>query len=231
MEGDREKSRVTGTIDSVRAAGAKTWTFRYGTFTYTLRADGTEQSTPFGKTVMEIVNPTTWRFTNNNDGKNSEIETWALSADGNSMTRTFSGKKEDGEPFSGVITLKRIGGKSGFEGTWESEEAKLSFTEVDIEPNGEDGITLLLPEDGTRASLKFGGKDYPESGPRLPPGMTISAKLVGPRKAKATTKLGEKIFDHEQWEVSKDGKTFIYTERDIGATKPLVVILHRIDAH
>jgi ABC-type oligopeptide transport system substrate-binding subunit len=57
------------------------------------------------------------------------------------------------------------------------------------------------------------------------------AKLVGTRKVEATTKLKGKIFDHEQWEVSADGKTYIYTQRNIGATNPLVVVFHRADAH
>jgi hypothetical protein len=76
-----------------------------------------------------------------------------LSTDGNTITWTLTGQKDNGEAFSSTGTVKRIAGRSGFEGTWESTEVQLSFTEVDVAANGDDGITVALPEDGiTRLS-------------------------------------------------------------------------------
>jgi hypothetical protein len=76
-------------------------------------------------------------------------------------------------------------------------------------------------------SLKFDGKDYPEQGPRIPAGTTVSAKMTGKLTAQATTKLNGKVFDNEDWEVSPDGMTFTYTEHDAGSDKPALIILHR----
>jgi len=226
---DEAKSHFTGTIDSVKAAGPNTWTFQYGAFSWTLKGDGTDQPTPFGTTALKVVSPTTWQLTSKTNGRPTGTETWELAPDGKSMTRTFTGKQENGAPFKGVAVMKRIAGKQGFKGTWESTEVKMTFTEVDIAPNGDDGVTVSLPEDGTHYSLKFDGKDYPEEGPRIPAGVTVSGKLTGPRKATVTTKFNGKVFDHEEWEVSPDGKTFTYTERDEGAPKAVVVVLNRME--
>jgi hypothetical protein len=224
---DEAKSHIAGQTDSVAAAGPNTWKFQYGAFSWTITADGTDQTTSFGTTAMKVVNDTTWEFINKDKGRPLGTETWVLSADGQSIKRTFGGKKETGEPFSGYETVKRVSGQSGFEGTWESTDVKMTFTEVDIEANGNDGITLRLPDDGTHYSLKFDGKDYPEEGPRLPAGMTVAAKITGPREIQATTKLNGKAFDTEEWQLSDDGRTFIYKEHDAGTTNPTVVVLHR----
>ncbi|HKD78793.1 MAG TPA: hypothetical protein VKH81_03820 [Candidatus Angelobacter sp.] len=226
---DEAKSRIAGSTDSVKAVGPNTWKFQYGTFSWTVKADGTDQPTPFGSTAMRVLNATTWKFTNKNNGKQLGNETWVLSADGKSMKRTYTGQKENGEPFSATAIMKRTAGTTGFEGTWESEEVQMTFTEVDIAANGDDGVTLHIPADGTTFSLKFDGKDYPEKGPRIPDGTTVSATLAGPRKARAITKLNGKNIDTEDWEVSADGRTFTYTAQDTSGSKPVVILLHRVD--
>jgi hypothetical protein len=226
---DTAKSELTGSISSITAAGPNTWTFHEGAYSWTVKADGTPQSTPFGDTAMKVVDARTWQFANTSNGKPAGTETWVLPADGETLTWTFTGQKENGEAFSSSGTMKRIAGKSGFEGTWESTEVQLSFTEVDIAPNGDDGITVTLPEDGTTYSLKFDGKEYLEHGPRLPSGVTVSATRTGVRTVKVITRLNGKPFDQEEWEVSQDGSTYTYTQHDAASPKPSRIILHRMD--
>jgi hypothetical protein len=228
---DEAASHIAGTRDSITAAGPNTWKFQDGAFSWTVKADGTDQPTPFGSTVsLKVINPSTWEFTNRSNGKTISTEAWVLAAEGKSMTRTFASKNENGEPTKSVSTMKRISGTTGFEGTWEYTDVKLGFTEVDIEANGDDGITVRLPEDGTHYSLKFDGKEYPEEGPRLPAGMTVSAKRTGPRTVEAHTRVNGKLFDTENWEVSADGRTFTYKQRNEGDDKPMVIVQHRMDA-
>lgn len=224
---DEAKSHVTGSIDSVKASGPNSWEFQYGSFSWTVRADGTDQPTPFGTTALKVLNPTTWRFTNKSNGKPTLTETWVLSADNQTMTRTYVVKNENGKRSRSSATMKRNTGTAGFEGIWETTASQLPFTEIDIEPNGDDGITVHAPVDGTTYSLKFDGKDYPEQGPRIPAGMTVSAKMTGARTVHATTKLNGKVFDNEDWEVSADGMTYTYTQHDAGTDNPAVIILHR----
>lgn len=228
---DKEKSHITGTTDSVEAAGPNTWKFHDGAFSSTVKADGTDQPDPLAGTVsMKVISTTSWEFTYKSNGRTTGMETWVLAADNNSMTRTFSSTDENGKPTTGVSTMKRIAGTTGFEGTWESTKVDLAFTEVDIEANGDDGITVRVPHDGTHYSLKFGGKEYPEEGPRLPAGMAVSGRRVGPRQIEVTTRIHGKVFDHEDWEVSEDGMTFTYTQRDEGTDTPAVIVLHRMES-
>jgi uncharacterized protein YecT (DUF1311 family) len=227
---DVANSHMTGTRDSVTAEGPNQWKFQYGSVSWSVKADGSDQPTPFGSTVgMQAVDASTWQFTNKSNGKVISHETWVLSEDGKSMTRTFNSQGPSGEPVSGVASMKRITGTRGFEGTWESTDVKLPFSEVDIESNGDDGITVLLPEDGTGYSLKFDGKEYPEHGPRLPAGITVSAEMTGARTLRAHTRQNGKVFDTEDWEVSADGKTFRYKQLDEGTTEPVVIVQHRIE--
>jgi hypothetical protein len=228
---DEASSHIAGTSDSVSAAGPNTWKFQYGAFSWTVKADGTDQPGPFGETVsLKAISSSSWEITNKSNGKTTSTETWILSADGKSMTRQYAVKNESGKSATSVSTMKRTAGTAGFEGTWESTEVKLPFTEVDIEANGDDGVTMRLPEDGTHYSLKFDGKEYPEEGPRLPAGMTVSAKMTGARSVQVHTRVNGKLFDTENWEVSANGLTYTYKEQDEGVDKPMVVILHRMDA-
>jgi len=226
---DEAKSHISGSSDSVAAAGPNTWKFQYGAYSWTVKADGTYQPTPLGDTVsMRVLGPVSWQFDHKSDGKPTGSETWNLAPTRNSMTRTFTGHDENGKPYTGVSTMRRTSGSGGFEGSWESTEVTLPFHEVDVAANGNDGVSLLLPEDGTHYSLKFDGKEYPERGPRIPAGLTVSAKLLGPRKVEASTRINGKVFDREEWELSEDGNTFTYKELDAGTEKPIVIVLHRM---
>ena len=69
------KSKLTGTTDSVAAAGPDTWKFTYGTFSWTIKADGTDQDTPFGRTMALKVSPENWVITNKANGKLASTET------------------------------------------------------------------------------------------------------------------------------------------------------------
>jgi hypothetical protein len=110
------KSKLTGASDSVAAAGPNTWKFSYGTFSWTVKADGTDQPTPFGSTVaLKAVSATKWEIADKAKGKLTGTETWELAADSKSMTRTTAGTREDGTPFKDVTTVKRTVGVKGFE--------------------------------------------------------------------------------------------------------------------
>ena len=221
------KSKLTGATDSVAAAGPDTWKFAYGSYSWTVKADGTDQPTPFGGTVaLKSLSATKWQLTDKTKGKVTATETWELSADGKTMTRASAGTHEDGTAFKDVVTVKRTAGDKGFEGTWEATEVKTSFSEVDIE-GSDTGIVATVPSEKAKISITFDGKENPVEGPKVPPGMTISGKLTGPRKIEAVTKISGKVLDSETWEVSADGKTFTYTEKDEGESKAQISVLDK----
>jgi hypothetical protein len=225
---DAAKSKLTGATDSVAAAGPNAWKFTYGTFSWTLKGDGSDQPTPFGSTAaLKVMSPVRWEITDKAKGKVTGMETWELAADSKSMTRTVSGTREDGTPFKDVATVKRTAGDKGFEGTWESTEVKSSFTEVDMD-GSETMIMVTIPADKMTFMVTSDGKENPIEGPKVPQGMTISGKMSGTRKVEAVTKAGGKALDSETWEVSADGKTFTYTEKDAGEAKAQVSVFDKM---
>jgi hypothetical protein len=109
------KSNLTGTTDSVAAAGPNTWKFTYGTFSWTIKADGTHQPTPFGGTIaLKVVSPSRWQLTNKANGKLISNDTWVVSDDGQSMIRASAGAHEDGQAFTDVTKFKRSAGAKSF---------------------------------------------------------------------------------------------------------------------
>jgi hypothetical protein len=143
------KSKLTGTTDTIAAAGPNTWKFTYGSYSWTVKADGTDQATPFGNTVvMQVLSPTKWQLTNKIKGKVRSTDTWELAADGQSMTRTSTGKRENGEAFTDVTKEKRSGSGKGFEGVWESVDYKGTPSEVTFENASDTGLTIVIPADG-----------------------------------------------------------------------------------
>jgi hypothetical protein len=123
--------------------------------------------------------------------------------------------------------VKRTAGDKGFEGTWESTDVKTTFTEIDMD-GSDTGIVATVPADKVKLTVTFDGKENPVEGPKLPPGMTVPGKLSGPRKVEAVTKAGGKVIDSETWEVSADGKTFTYTEKDSGESKAQVSVFDKM---
>jgi hypothetical protein len=151
-----------------------------------------------------------------------------LSDDGQTMTRTSSGERENGDAFTDVMKEKRTAGTKRFEGTWEFSDVKGAPPGVDIESANDTGLTVAIPAEAIRVVLTFGGSDNAVQGPRIPDGMTMAGKLDDPRKVSVTSKMKGKVLDTETWEVSADGKTFIYTELDAGETKPIIAVYDRI---
>jgi hypothetical protein len=124
--------------------------------------------------------------------------------------------------------MMRTAGDKGFEGTWESTEVKAALPEVDIEAMGISGLKIRIPTDARKLTLTFDGMIWLYAGPRIPVGLKASARSAGPRKFIATTELNDTVLDAETWEVSADGKTLTFTERDIGQSKAIVSVFDKI---
>jgi hypothetical protein len=179
---------------------------------------------------MRVVNPSTWRFTYKNNSEAIGTEIWVLAANRKSMTRTYSGRHENGEEFSQATTLKRTGGTAGFEGTWESTQMNLSFSEIDIAPNGDNGISTHVVADETKYSLHFDGKEYPEVGPRIPAGLTISARMAGARSGHQAQRQGVRRGRMGSFDGRKDlylfGAGCGRRKGDFGGAAPLAKLTH-----
>lgn len=221
------KSSMAGTADSVAAAGTNAWKFTYGSFSWTIKADGTDQPDAFGNTVaLKVLSPAKWELTNKTGGRVTTVSAWSLSADGNSMTRISTGKHEDGTPINDSATFKRTAGAKGMEGTWQSTEVKYAPSEVTMDGT-DTSVTLTVPADNFNMTFQLDGKDYPATGPRVAAGTTTSPKKVTARKLTAVTKYKDQVLDTETWEISADGRTFTYTELDAGVKNASVMVFDK----
>jgi hypothetical protein len=78
------------------------------------------------------------------DGRVLSSMIHALSDDGSTQTVKGTATKPDGTTSDLDVTFKRVGGGSGWSGTWESTDAKLNRAdELVISGYGTDGLTFF----------------------------------------------------------------------------------------
>jgi hypothetical protein len=209
--------------------GPSKYQFKYGAFSWTLTADGTEQPSAFGSTATLIaVVEGTWRFTYKVNGKVTSIDRWWLGPDGKSMLRASEGTRDDGSTFSNETKYTRTSGERGFEGTWKSRKITARTPDdLIVVANGDDGITRTMSAEGSTVSLKFDDADYAVQGTKVPAGMTLAARRTGLRKLRTTSKLNGKVLNTADLSVSTDGKRTTVVQYDSGVTVPYVMVYDR----
>ena len=116
----------------------------------------------------------------------------ALSEDGKTLTMSFTGTRPDGNAFHEEDVFSRVSGTDGLIGTWRT--AKVT------EPSGPQTFVISSPAAG-RPALRdsrhagLGRRPLPTAPitrspeQRVPPGMTISWKLLTPTKIRYVIKL------------------------------------------
>src|SRR5205823_11004891 len=131
-----------------------------------------------------------------------------LSQDGNTLTDHFTSTSSNGTKSSLDYVYDRTAGTAGFAGTWESDSVQMnSVFEFQMEPYEEDGLSFINPAEQTTKNVKFDGKDYPGSGPRLPKDFTTSGHRVSALSIQLTDKLAGKIGDTREVDLPPDLKT------------------------
>jgi hypothetical protein len=115
----------------------------------------------------------------------------ALSDDGKTLTMTVSGTRGDGRDFHEEDVFSRASGTDGLVGTWRT--AKVT------NPSGPQTFIISSPAKGVlhydipdmKVSVECSAddKDYPLTGPTMPPGATISFKRLSANKVRYTLKI------------------------------------------
>ena len=223
------KSKLTDQM-KVEEAGPNKYTLNFsGDNTETVVADGTDQPGLFGSTAsITILSPRQWKMVRKTGGRITISAIWDLSADGNTLTDHFTGYRADGSTTNLLYVYTRIGGTSGFAGTWESTEEQVnSEFELQIQPYGDDGVSVIYPAQKMTKNIKFDGKDYSAEGPNLPAGYATSGRRLSNQSVELTDKINGKVFDTQQVEASPDGKTLTITTHIPGRTKPNIQVFER----
>jgi hypothetical protein len=223
------KSKLTDQMQ-VEEAGSNTYTLTFsGDNHETVVADGTDQPGLFGSTAsITILSPHRWKMMRKSDGKVTISAIWELSEDGNTLTDHFTGYRADGSTSNLLYVYARIGGTSGFAGTWEStqEQVNSSF-EMQIKPYADGGISVIYPAQKMSKNIKFDGKDYAAEGPNLPAGYATSGRRLSDQSVELTDKINGKTLDTQQVAVSPDGKALTITTQIPGRRKPNIQVFDR----
>jgi hypothetical protein len=188
---------------------------------YDVQADGQDhpvQGQAYDSVSVTLVDAHTVKFVNKKDGKTISEITSVVSADGKTLTNTFTSyPMNGGEPVHEVGTFKRVGilssGVHATSGNWEI--VKFTGSENDLlfscKTNG-DELTMTDPT-GDSYTAKFDGNDYPYKGSYGTD--AVSLKRIGDRTIEETDKLKGKAQDTQTMTVSPDGKTMTIVVHDL----------------
>ena len=223
------RSKLTDEVKVQRVDGNK-YAFDFGSGDQeTITADGTDQPGDFATTLAVTINaPNKWTVVRKKDGVVVISATWELSEDGKKLTDHFTSTSSNGTKSSLDYVYDRTAGTSGFAGTWDSDSVRVnSVFEFQIQPYEQDGLSFINPAEQTTKSIKFDGKDYPGSGPRLPKEFAMSGHHVNARAIELTDKLGGKIVDTRQLDLSPDLKTLTMTIHT-NQSKPNILVFDRV---
>ena len=203
--------KMTGNPDRYQLS-AGTWDCKSCVPPYKIKADGTDQPVPDHAYVdtesVKVVNDTTVELTDKKAGKVTAWTSYAVSADGKTLTgkgKSYTAEKEVDASFTETRLTAGPKGSHAISGSWQPQattelsEAALTQT-VSMSADG-----LKVVSNGQTTDAKFDGKDYPLSND---PGNTMmSYKKINDRTIEETDKRLGKVTDKIRYTLSADGKT------------------------
>jgi hypothetical protein len=226
---NKDKSDEKGQVWGIADLGSNKFKMTFGTLSFDLTADGTDQTTlPGATTALTILDANKWQMVNKVNEKTQGASIWTLSPDGKSMSGEYKGTQPDGSAAEAHTTATRVSGSGGFTGTWMvADTTSTDPGPLVIEAHGRGGLTISNPVYKSKLDLTMNGKDCVTEGPTVLPGITTSAKRHGPQSITMTDKQNGKVLDTEEWKVSVDGKTLTINHHDAGVEKALTWVYEK----
>jgi hypothetical protein len=196
---------------------------------YTFRADGKDYPGLFGRTVTwKQIDANTWETVNKQGDMLISTDTTRLSADGKTLTVNSKGPKPAGGTVESTVVYERVSGGPGLAGKWKTKNVQTSApTVVELVPSGSDGLTINIPDFKITSEMKFDGKDYPATGPGVPPGFTLAIQKTGDRSFDLTEKQNGKPIFKLSFVLSADGKTLTETGGPVGVAEKFKAVYDR----
>jgi hypothetical protein len=180
---------------------------------YDFAIDGKEYPTDRPASTVDWVStgPASWDCVEKIRDKVTRKIHLALSAEGQTLTMTYTWFNPANRTATGSSVYTRVSGGPGLEGSWkmlkrieEPDTMTIAFPApgqmyIYVDPIDN---TWAGPPDGTFMAVQS---------PMAPPGMTTAFRTAGPRKMTSETRLGSKTLYFATLDVSDDGNTMTRT--------------------
>jgi len=207
-----DKSDYSQTTVTYESLPGGEWRCTFGGYAFKFKMDGKDYPDGVGDTdAWTTLGPNAWQTTWKLNGKTISTDTVNIASDG-SLIFVSKGTKPNGDPIDDSTVYQRVSGGPGLAGKWKTKAVKSNSTGVlEFAPSGADGLSFKQPAERLVCDAKMDGKDYPCSGPTLPPGWTIAMAKTGARSMDLTIKKDGKPFSKMTYTVAQDGRSMTAT--------------------
>lgn len=208
---DPAKSKFAGDTFTVsKAAGGKMHYSDGSTTSYDFAVDGKAYNTAFGHTsAWSAAGDNSWDEVVMGNGRQLVKNHYVLSADGKTLSISYTGTKPDGTSFDDSATYVRVTGTKGLAGKWRSTKVTVSAPDQFIVSMKGGGVVHWdIPGYKETIEGKMDGSDLPVSGPTVPEGMTVSLKATTPKSIHYIVKVKGKPIAYGVQTLSADNKSF-----------------------
>jgi len=196
---------------------------------YKFKVDGKDYPDPFGQTsAWTAIDATSWKSVNKLNGKVVSTDTLKLSADGKSLSVETTGTKPNGDKMDDKTTYARVAGTEGLAGKWKTRNFSSSGPDVfELITTAGNGLTYKSATENMSCEAKLDGKDYPCTGPTVPPGWTVAYSKTSAGDLEATLKHDGKPMYKYTYKVSADGKSMVATGGATATTELVKMVYDR----
>ena len=217
--------QTTVTFESL--PGGEWQTTAFG-ITYKFKMDGKDYPDSMGGTAAwRTVDANTWELVAKANGKVTETDTFKLAADGRTLTDNAKQMKADGGSIESTTVYERGSGGPSLAGKWKTKKVSGASGMVEMIASGADGLVFKDPDLGMSCDAKLDGKDYPCTGPMLPPGFTVALKNAA-RSLDLSVKKDGKPFFKATYTVAADGKSMTETGASTSGADKFKIVYDRM---
>ena len=195
--------------------------------TYKFKMDGKDYPDNMGGTAAwKSIDTNTWELEAKANGKVTGTDTFRLGADGKTLTDVGKQMKADGGAIESTTLYDRASGGPSLAGKWKTKKVSGGSGMIELIASAGNGL-VYKDEMGGICDAKLDGKDYPCTGPMLPPGFTSAVKDVA-RSLDLVIKKDGKPFLKAKYTVSADGKSMTEVGASVSGGERFKIVFDRM---
>ncbi|HEV2617264.1 MAG TPA: hypothetical protein VGU63_11730 [Candidatus Acidoferrales bacterium] len=213
-------------VMKISSLGATKYAFDLGAGNEVIVTDGTDQPGYSGTTLaVSVEAPDRWNVVRKQNGRTLLSAIWNLSKDGNTLRDHFTAFAPNGSPSTVVdYVYTRKASGAGFVGTWVSTDAAgSSDLTLQVRPYENNGLSFIVPSEGTTINAKLDGKEYPNADGTA----ESSSRRVNAHALEIIRTSKGKIIQSRQFALSADLKTLTMTVNSAGKDEADIFVFER----